>query len=204
VGIFSAQVYWPARTPFKKNVRWRHANTRSHLINARGGVGNGNRQAQRNDEPTSSRKKRPIFGPWASLFVGHSPLRGCSLLKVRTTGELPGLAGCLAHGPNLWPRHPRSFMRRLLMRHRKIRISAAPDFCWPVKIRVRATPSLQAPRIPPDLPASPFLQILALALAPSTRIERQSKSRSKIKSKIRQKRAAARLEYPPPPIFAGR
>ena len=29
------------------------------------------------------RRKRTIFGPMASLFVGHSPLRECSLLAPR-------------------------------------------------------------------------------------------------------------------------
>jgi hypothetical protein len=39
-------------------------------------------------------------------------------------------------------------------RGRKIRLPAAPDFCWPVQIRVRAMMTLPAPRISPDLPAS--------------------------------------------------
>jgi len=36
-----------------------------------------------NDGTQISEAERPIFGPWASLFVGHSPLRGCSLLTPR-------------------------------------------------------------------------------------------------------------------------
>jgi hypothetical protein len=39
-------------------------------------------------------------------------------------------------------------------RSRKIRLPAAPDFCWPVKIRVRATMYPSAPHTFPDLPAS--------------------------------------------------
>jgi hypothetical protein len=44
-------------------------------------------------------------------------------------------------------------------RSRKISLPAAPDFCWPVQIRVRAMMTLSAPRISPDLPAS--LDVLA-------------------------------------------
>jgi hypothetical protein len=48
-------------------------------------------------------------------------------------------------------------------RSRKIRLPAAPDFCWPVKIRVRAMLTPTAPRVSPDLPAS--LDVLVGATA---------------------------------------
>jgi len=39
-------------------------------------------------------------------------------------------------------------------RSQKIRLRTARDSCWPVKIRVRAMPTLLASRTAPDLPAS--------------------------------------------------
>jgi hypothetical protein len=40
-------------------------------------------------------------------------------------------------------------------RYQKIELADAPDFGWPVKIRVRATTSPSAPPQSPNLPASP-------------------------------------------------
>jgi hypothetical protein len=43
----------------------------------------------------------------------------------------------------------------------KIRLPAAPDFCWPVQIRVRAMLTPTAPRISPDLPAGSDVSVQA-------------------------------------------
>ena len=53
---------------------------RSHLINTHSGVGK--RKAGQNEcrDKINSDTERPVFGPATALFVGHSPLWGCSLL----------------------------------------------------------------------------------------------------------------------------
>jgi hypothetical protein len=57
-----------------------HLVSGSHLINARSGVNRGNEENVLKANGRENPPERRIFCPPASLFVGHSPLRGCSLL----------------------------------------------------------------------------------------------------------------------------